>query len=119
MRDRDQRLVEVIDGDAELGGELGIGGRALQRVLQLRVGALEFARTGAHAARNPVHRAQLVDDGALDAHDGVGLELDLAREVEPLDGGYQPDHAVGDEVGLLDVGRQTGGGAAGYILDQR
>jgi hypothetical protein len=71
------------------------------------------------ASWNPVQRAQLVDDRALDAGDRVGLELDLALELEALDRGDQPAEAVGDEVGLLDVRRQPGRHAAGDVLDER
>jgi hypothetical protein len=70
VRDGEQRIVEFVDGDAELVRELLVGGRALEGVLELGVGALDFAGAGAHAARHPVERAQLVDDGALDARDG-------------------------------------------------
>ena len=119
VRDRQQRLVELVDRDAHLGGDLLVGGGALQRVLELGVGPLDFACARAHAARHPVERAQLVDDRALDAHDRVGLELDVAGQVEALDRRDQADQAVGDQVRLLDVRRQAGGGAPGDVLDQR
>ena len=48
--------------------------------LELHVDALDLARAGAHRARHPVERAQLVDDRAADPRDRVGLELDLAAE---------------------------------------
>ena len=88
-------------------------------MLELRVRALDLAGAGANASRHPVERAQLVDDGALDAHDRVGLELDLARQVEALDRGDQAHEPVGDQVRLLDMRRQPGGGAPGDVLDQR
>ena len=56
---------------------------------------------------------------ALDAGDGVGLELEARAEVELLDGVDQPEDAVADEVGLLDVLRQADGDAAGDVLHQR
>jgi hypothetical protein len=48
-----------------------------------------------------------------------GLEADLAPRIEALHRLDQADHAVGDEVGLIDVRGQTGPGAAGDELDQR
>jgi hypothetical protein len=90
----------------------------VQLVLELRVGLLDLPGAGAHGARHPVQRAELVDDRALDAGDGERLELDLAREVESLDRRDKPEQAVGDEVGLLDVGRQSRRHAAGHVLDQ-
>ncbi len=119
VRDREQRVVQLIDRDPHLGGDLLVGRGPLQGVLELRVGPLDLAGPRAHAARHPVHRAQLVDDRALDAHDRVRLELDVAREVEALDRRDQTDEAVGDQVRLLDVRRQAGRGAAGDVLDQR
>jgi len=109
----------VADAHLELVGHLLVGRRALELVLELRVGALDRPRAGADRARDPVQRAQLVDDRALDAGDRVGLELDLALELEALDRADQADQAVGDEVGLLDVRGKPGGHAAGDVLDQR
>jgi hypothetical protein len=62
--------------------------------------------------------AQLIDDRALDARDRVGLELDLALGLEALDRVDEADETVGDQVGLLDVRRQTGGHAAGHVLHE-
>jgi hypothetical protein len=75
--------------------------------------SFEYARSIAralepHRARHPVDRAELVDDGALDAGDRVGLELEAARRVELVDRVDEPEDAVADEVGLLDVLGQPG-----------
>jgi hypothetical protein len=83
------------------------------------VDALDLAGTGADGARDPVQGAQLVDDRALDAGDRVGLELDLALEVEALDRVDQADQAVGDQVGLLDVRGEAARHAAGDVLHER
>src|SRR5215212_2757001 len=83
--DLDQRLLELVDGEVELDGHLLVGRRPVQPVLELAVRPLDLAGTGADRARHPVERAQLVDDRALDARDRVGLELDLALDVEALD----------------------------------
>ena len=119
VRDLQQRLLELLDRDLELGGHLLVGRRALQPMLELLVGPLDLAGPRADRARHPVERAQLVDDRALDARDRVGLELDLALEVEALDRADQADEPVGDEVGLVDVRGQPRRHAAGDVLDQR
>ena len=100
-------------------GHLLVGRRPVQPVLELAVGALDLAGAGAHGARHPVQRAQLVDDRALDPRDRVRLELDLALDVEALDRVDQADQPIGDEVGLLHVRRQAGGHPAGHVLDER
>src|SRR5215210_682929 len=117
--DLHQALLELLDRDAELLGHLLVRGRPVQTVLELAVHALDLAGAGAHGARHPVERAQLVDDRALDARDGVGLELDLALGIEALDRVDQADQAVGDEVGLLDVRGQAGGHPARDVLHER
>ncbi len=83
------------------------------------MGALDLAGAGPNRTRDPVERAQLVDDRTLDSGDGEGLELDLALHVEALDRTDQAQQAVGDQVGFLDVRRQTRGHATGDELDQR
>src|SRR5829696_7224806 len=117
--DLHQALLELLDRDAELLGHLLVGGCAVQAVLELAVHALDLAGPGAHGARDPVERAELVDDRALDAGDRVGLELDLALGVEALDRVDEADQAVGDEIGLLDVRGQAGGHAARDVLHER
>ena len=118
-RDLAEDRVQVLELDAQLVGDLGLGRRAVQLGLEGGVGLLDLARLVADRARDPVDRAELVDDRALDAADRVGLELDGPLEVELLDRVDQPEDAVGDEVGLLDVGRQAHADAAGDVLHQR
>ena len=117
--DLDERLLELVRRDPELARHLVVGRRAVHAVLELRVDALDLAGAGADGARHPVERAQLVDDRALDARDRVGLELDLALDLEALDGVDEADQAIGDEVGLLDVRRETARHAARDVLDER
>ena len=59
--------------------------------------------------RHPVDRAELVDDGALDAADRVRLELVPAARVELVDRVDEAENSVADEVGLLDVLGQARG----------
>jgi hypothetical protein len=93
--------------------------RSSWRSAAARPGLLDRASAGADGARHPVQGAQLVDDRALDAGDRIGLELDLALELEALDGRDQAAEAVGDEVGLLDVRGQARGHPARDVLDER
>jgi hypothetical protein len=83
------------------------------------VGARCSSCPRAHRARHPVQRAQFVDDRAADPGHREGLELDPALGLEALDRADQADQAVGDQVGVLDVGRQAGAEAAGDELDHR
>jgi hypothetical protein len=72
-------------------------------VLELRVRHLDLAGPGADRPRDPVQRAQLVDDGAADALHREGLEADLPTGLEALHRLDQADHPVRDQVGLVDV----------------
>ena len=94
-------------------------GRAVQPRLELGHRALDVAGSGPHGARHPVHRAELVDDRALDARDRVRLELDVAARVVALDRPDQAEQAVRDEVALLDVRREAAPQSAGDVLDER
>jgi hypothetical protein len=67
--------VELVGGDAELLGDLGVGGAAVQAVLQGDVGLLDLPGLESNRPGDPVDRPQLVDDRALDPRDRVGLEL--------------------------------------------
>ena len=91
----------------------------MEAALELGDRALDLARARAHRARNPVERAELVDDRALDAADRVRLELDLPVGIEPLDRADQAEQPVRDEILLVDVRRQGRTEAAGDELDER
>ncbi len=112
-------LLQLVLADPQLLGDLGVVGRAQQLRLQLGVGPLDGPGLGPHRPGHPVDRAQLVDDGALDPGDGVGLELDVARRVELLDGVDQPKDPIADQVRLLDAVREPRGDPAGDVLHQR
>ena len=103
----------------ELLGDLLVGRRAMELALELGDRPLDVTGPRADRARHPVHRAQLVDDRALDSRDRVGLELDVALGVVALDRADQAEQAVRDEVALVDVRGQTGAEPAGDVLDQR
>ncbi len=87
-------------------------------MFQLGERALDLSGPGPHRARHPVERPQLIEDGALDAVDGVGLELDAAFEVELVDGIDEPEDAVGHQVSLFHVARQADGHPTGDELDE-
>ena len=101
--DLPERGLELVLGEVELVGQLGVGGRAVQLALERGVRLLERPRLGPHGAGHPVDRAELVEDVPLDPGDGVGLELEAALEVELLDGVDEPEDAVGHEIGLVDA----------------
>jgi hypothetical protein len=117
-RDLGQRPAELALGHAELPGELAVVGRAPQLVLELRV-PLDGSGFGAHRSRHPVNGPELVDDGAPDARDRVGLELEPTRQVELLQGVDEAEDPVAHEVGLVDGRRQSRRHPAGHELDQR
>jgi len=104
---------------AELLAHLLVVRRALELVLELGVDPLDLPGPRAHRPRDPVERAQLVDDRAPDARDRIGLELDLAREIEAFDRRDQPEQAVGDEIGLVDVGGEPRAHPPRDVLDER
>ena len=94
-------------------------GRPLQAVLEFGETALDLAGSGPHRTRHPVEGPQLIEDGALDAIDGVGLELVAALEIELVDGVDEPEGPVGHKILRVDVARQPGSETAGDELDQR
>ncbi len=112
-------LVELAETDVQPGCDLHLAGAAVQLRLQRRVSTLDLTRLAAHRPRYPVDGAELVDDRASDAGDGVGLELDGALEVELVDGVDEAEDPVRDQVCVLNVGRQADTHPAGDVLDQR
>jgi hypothetical protein len=78
-------------------------GGAAQALLHLAIGALETPALLAHAARYPVERAQLVEDRALDAKLGVGLELAILLGIVFLDRVHQADDTGVVQVVQVDV----------------
>src|SRR3954451_24462910 len=119
VRDAGERLLKLLDRHLELRGHLGVGRRAVELVLELRVRLLDLSSSRTHAAPCPVDRPQQVEDRAPDARHREGLELDLARGVEALDRRDQAEQAVRDEVGLLDVRGQAGRHPSGHVLHER
>ena len=99
--------------------DLLVGRRACSFASSSRDRALDLARARAHRARHPVHRAQLVDDRALDPRDRVRLELDVAVGVVALDRADQAEQPVRDEVAFVDVRGQPGAEPPGDVLDER
>src|SRR5262249_31119458 len=114
-----ETVVELLLGQPELLRDLFVRRRAPELGFERADRALDVARAGAHGAWHPVHRAQLVDDRALDPGDRVGLELDVAVRVVALDRADQPEQAVLDEVAFVDVARQAAADAARHVLDER
>src|SRR5919198_997149 len=117
--DLGEAVVELVGRHSELLGDLFVCGRPHQLALELADRSLDVAGAAANAAGNPVHRAELVDDRALDPRDRVGLELDVAVGVEALDRADQAEQAVRDEVVLVHVCRQAATEPARDVLDER
>src|SRR5437764_14697009 len=82
------------------------------------MGLLDLASLEPDRAGHPVHRSELVDDGALDPRDRVRLELVTAARLELVQGVDEPEHAVADQVGLFDACGKPGGNAGGYVLHE-
>jgi hypothetical protein len=102
-----EQLVELVDLQAERVGDLVLAGGAAETLLDLAVGPLEAPALLAHAARDPVQRAQLVEDGTLDAELRVGLELAVLLGVVLLDRIHQADDARVVQIVEVDVRGQT------------
>jgi hypothetical protein len=73
---------------------------------------------GADQARDPVHRAQLVENRAADARGAVGFELDAALQVEGVDGVHQAEDAGGHQVVQLDLIGQLDVDPLGVVAHQ-
>jgi len=66
VRDLKERVLELVDRHVERRGHLRVGGRAPELACSSRAFTRsDLARAGAHRARHPVERAQLVDDRTL------------------------------------------------------
>ena len=114
-----EELAHLLDVHVQDLGDLFLARRAVQLGLELGDGTLERAGLHAHRPRDPVGVAELVDDRAADAGHRVALELDLAGGLVAGDRVDEPEGAVGDQVGLLDVRGQTAPDPAGDVLHQR
>ena len=118
-RDLAEDLLELRLGPTEFGGDLFVGGRPALASFELGERLLHRPDLGANRAGHPVDAAQLVEDGALDTADGVGLELEATVGLELVDGVDQAEHAVAHEVRVLDVLGKADRDAARDVLDQR
>src|SRR5215208_6174339 len=94
VADPRERLLELVERHLQLVRHLLVGRCAVELVLELGVRLLDLARARANRARDPVERAQLVDDRALDARHREGLELDLPARIEALDRRNQAEQPV-------------------------
>ena len=118
-RDLRDHVVQLAPCDAQTLGHLLLGRLPLQHGLEVGVRLLDLAGLEADRTRHPVHGAELIDDGALDARDRVRLELVAAPGLELRQGVDQAEHAVAHEVGLLHARRQSGRDTARHVLHER
>ena len=114
-----EAVFELFLGDPDLLGDLGVRRRPVELRLERGHRPLDLTRAGAHGARHPVHRAQLVDDRALDPRDRVGLELHVPVGVVALDRTDQAEEAIRGEVVLVHVGWQSAAQPPGDELHER
>src|SRR5207244_11130668 len=103
VADPGEQLLVVVEREAELARDLLLAWRTAERTLEGVGDFLDEARLLAHAARHPVERAQVVEDGAADAELRVGGERRLLRRVVLADRVEQADDAPRHEVVELDV----------------
>ena len=93
-----------VDRDPDLLRDLLVGRREPRLRLERCNRALDLARPRADGARHPVHRAELVDDRALDPRDRVSLELHVAVGLVALDRADQAEQPVRDEIAFVHMG---------------
>ena len=110
---------QLVQRHAERVGDLLSGRGPPQAHRELLADALGLPGAEADGARDPVLRAQLVEDRALDARHRVALEARAAAGVEPVDGLEQPEHPGLHEVGGIDVVGQPLGGPVRDAAHQR
>ena len=113
-----QVLVQFFEGDPQVDGHLLVRGRPSLLLLEGVVGTFDVLLLAAQAAGHPVQFPEAVEDGALDPELGVGLELDVARGFELLDGIHEAEDAAVDEVVQLHMRGQAGGDAVRHELHQ-
>ncbi len=85
-----QQLLVLGQAHAHLGGDLALGRRAAELLLELVHRGFDLALLLAVAAAHPVAAAQLVEHGAADALGGEGLELHALRGVEAASASFRP-----------------------------
>ena len=101
------------------GGNLLVRGGAAQGRFQPPHRFLDLARLLADGAGHPVDGAQLVEDGAADPGDRVGLELHVLAGIELVDGVEEAEHPETDKIVELDVLRHAHGDLPRHVLHQR
>src|SRR4051812_3976410 len=110
--------MQLIKGHTEAFCDLRLRRRTMQLTLERGVGPFNLTRLVPNRPWNPVNGAQFVDNCAPDTGDRIGLELDRPTDVELLNGVDEPEDAVGHQIGLLDVRRQTHADTTGHVLHQ-
>ena len=90
--------MQLTDLQPEGVGHLFLGCGSSESLFDFGVRLFEFATLLAHAARDPIHRSQLIQNGTLDSKFRVGLELAVLVRVVLLDGIHQADDTRAVEV---------------------
>ena len=110
---------QVVDGRAQLGGQLGLGRRRAEAGEEGVTGPLDPPALTPDRARRPVLLAQLVDEGAGDACPGVLLEARTLGRVETVDRLDQRDEAGRRKVVELAVRRKLANLARRDVANHR
>src|SRR6185369_9186496 len=105
LADLAEQLLVLPERQLELAGDLLFGGRTAQAPFELVRDLLDERGLLAHAARYPVERAEMVEDGAADAELRVGREERFLLRVVLLDRVEQADDPPRHQVVELDVRR--------------
>ena len=114
-----ERGPELVFGHAQCLGDLRIGGSTKVLGLKRGDGLLEVPGLGANRTRNPVDRAELIEDRALDAGDRVRLERKAPLRIKLLDCVNKAERSVARKIGLLDAARESHAHSACDVLHQR
>ena len=101
--------LDLVEGKAEVGGDLGGVGSAEEALLEDVGGATDIAELSAEGAGQGVEGAQAVEDGTLDVMERVREECRVSVWVVGLDGGQEAGDAGGLEFGTFHPVGQTEG----------
>lgn len=110
-----QHQLNLVFRDAQFSGQFFIVGLSAEAFFQTDHGFGEIPGPFADASGNPVLEAELVDDGAADAGDGVGFKLEAPIDIKAFDGFHEAEGAVADQIFLGNADGEGDGEAADHV----
>lgn len=110
---------ELSFGHAQCLCDLRVSGSTTVLGLKRGDGLLEVPGLGADRTRNPVGRAELIEDRALDTGDRAHLERVAPLKIELLDCVDKTERSVTRKVGLRDAVRKVHAHPGRGVLQQR